>query len=110
MMGNNYDFCSSVRFSLFWNSLKYKYENNIEFAEFYLYQTLVDEVSSLALALKLDYKLCPYKVCVLPLVKAQSLQSKKIMEYLNENDIETNFDESGSIGKRYRRQDAIGTF
>ena len=60
--------------------------------------------------MKLDYKLCPYKVCVLPLVKAQSLQSKKIMEYLNENDIETNFDESGSIGKRYRRQDAIGTF
>lgn len=58
MMGNNYDFCSSVRFSLFWNSLKYKYENNIEFAEFYLYQSLVDEVSSLALALKLDYKLC----------------------------------------------------
>lgn len=58
MIGNNYDFCASVRFSLFWNSLKYKYENNIEVAEFYLYQTLVDEVSSLALALNLDYKLC----------------------------------------------------
>ena len=57
-MGNNYDFCSSVRFSLSWNSLKYKYENNIKSVEFYLYQTLVDEVSSLALALNLDYKLC----------------------------------------------------
>lgn len=57
-MGNNYDFCSSVRFSFSWNSLKYKYENNIKSVEFYLYQTLVDEVSSLALALNLDYKLC----------------------------------------------------
>ena len=57
-MGNNYDFCSSVRFSLPWNSLKYKYENKIQTSEFYFYQTLVDETSSLALALKLDYKLC----------------------------------------------------
>ena len=32
------------------------------------------------------------------------------MKYLNKNDIETNFNKSGSIGKRYRRQDAIGTF
>jgi hypothetical protein len=57
-MGNNYDFCSSVRFSLSWNSLKYKYENKMNREEFYLYQTLVDEVSCLALDLKLDYKLC----------------------------------------------------
>ena len=57
-MGSNYDFCSSVRFSLPWNSLKYKYENKIQTSEFYFYQTLVDEVSSLALNLNLDYKLC----------------------------------------------------
>ena len=57
-MGNNYDFCSSVRFNFSWNSLKYKKENNIESYEFYFYQTLVDQVSLLALALKLDYKLC----------------------------------------------------
>ena len=57
-MGNNYEFCTSVRFSLPWNSLKYKYENKIKSVEFHLYQTLVGEVSSLALALNLDYKLC----------------------------------------------------
>ena len=57
-MGNNYEFCASVRFSLPWNSLKYKYENKIKSEEFYLYQTLVDEVSCLALSLNLDYKLC----------------------------------------------------
>lgn len=57
-MGNNYDFCSSVRFSLPWNSLKYKYENNIKSEEFYLYQNLVDQVACLALDFNLDYKLC----------------------------------------------------
>lgn len=57
-MGNNYDFCTSVRFSLSWNSLKYKKENNIDSYEFYFYQTLVDTVSLLALSLHLDHNLC----------------------------------------------------
>lgn len=62
------------------------------------------------IVLKLDYKICPYKVAVLPLVKKQSEQAKKIFRKLIENNISTSFDETGSIGKRYRRQDAIGTY
>lgn len=90
MIGNNYDFCASVRFSLFWNSLKYKYENNIEVAEFYLYQTLVDEVSSLALALNLDYKLCEALAYVhgFPFCDYGSVGWKVIEDYLSDNHID----------------------
>lgn len=59
--------------------------------------------------LKLHPYLAPYKVCVLPLVK--KYHSQKAMEIYNELSkyFMTNYDESGSIGKRYRREDAIGT-
>lgn len=62
------------------------------------------------LVLKLNYQLCPYKVCVLPLVKKQSQQAKSIFKNLIDANISTSYDETGSIGKRYRRQDAIGTY
>lgn len=52
------DFCTSVRFSLFWNSLKYKHEYKINSSEFSLYQLLADETYLLALNLKLNFKLC----------------------------------------------------
>ena len=53
--------------------------------------------------------LAPYKVTVLPLVK--KLHAKKAQEItsLLAQDFMVNYDESGSIGKRYRRSDAIGT-
>ena len=53
--------------------------------------------------------LAPYKVCVLPLVK--KYHSDKAMEiYRNlSKSFMTLYDESGSIGKRYRRADALGT-
>ena len=53
--------------------------------------------------------LAPYKCCVLPLVK--KYHSDKAMEIYEElsSCFMTSYDESGSIGKRYRRQDAIGT-
>lgn len=53
--------------------------------------------------------LAPYKVCVLPLVK--KYHSKKAMEIYNElsQHFMCTYDESGSIGKRYRREDVIGT-
>ena len=53
--------------------------------------------------------LAPYKVCVLPLVK--KYHSEKAIEIYNElaKHFMTSYDESGSIGKRYRRNDAIGT-
>jgi len=53
--------------------------------------------------------LAPYKACVLPLVKKyhQDEANKVYDELLKEFSV--TYDETGSIGKRYRRQDAIGT-
>ena len=59
--------------------------------------------------LKLIPYLAPYKCCVLPLVK--KYHNEKAMEIYKElcKSFSATYDESGSIGKRYRRQDAIGT-
>lgn len=53
--------------------------------------------------------LAPYKCAVLPLVK--KYHSERALEIYKElsSSFMTSYDESGSIGKRYRRQDAIGT-
>ena len=58
--------------------------------------------------LKLDKTLAPYKVAVLPLSKKLSEEAEKVYEELQEY-FSVTFDETGSIGKRYRRQDEIGT-
>lgn len=60
--------------------------------------------------LKIDKNIAPYKVAILPLVKKLSIEARKIYQELVNNDIATSFDETGSIGKRYRRQDSIGTY
>ncbi len=58
--------------------------------------------------LHLSYELAPYKVCVLPLVK--KYHSEKALEIYNtlKDVMMTSYDDTGSIGKRYRRADAIG--
>ncbi|MDD4409878.1 MAG: glycine--tRNA ligase [Candidatus Pacebacteria bacterium] len=61
--------------------------------------------------LKFDRRIAPVKIAILPLlknreelvVKAQDIYSELSEYYMCE------FDESGTIGKRYRRQDEIGT-
>lgn len=59
--------------------------------------------------LKLNSALAPYKVAVLPLVKKlHSEKASEIYERLVKNFM-TAYDETGNIGKRYRRNDAIGT-
>jgi len=59
--------------------------------------------------LKLIPAIAPYKVTVLPLAK--KYHSEKALEIYNElsHHFMTTYDESGSIGKRYRRSDAVGT-
>jgi len=54
--------------------------------------------------------LAPYKVAILPLIKKDGLP-EKAMEIMKELqfDFSVQYDEKDSIGKRYRRQDAIGT-
>lgn len=60
--------------------------------------------------LHLDPRLAPITVAVLPLMKKDGLAevAKEIQHELKE-DFVTDFDTSGAIGKRYRRQDEIGT-
>ena len=60
--------------------------------------------------LSLPAPLAPYKVAVLPLIKKDGLpeEARKIIDELK-YDFNCQYDEKDSIGKRYRRQDAIGT-
>ena len=60
--------------------------------------------------LKLPAALAPVKLAVLPLVKKDGLP-EKAREIMNDLKFHFNcqYDEKDSIGKRYRRQDAIGT-
>ncbi len=60
--------------------------------------------------LKLPPVLAPIKACVMPLIKKDGLP-EKAREIMNELkfDFKCSYDEKDSIGKRYRRQDAIGT-
>lgn len=60
------------------------------------------------IVLKFHPFLAPYKACVLPLSKQLSASANEIYAQLAA-DFSIEYDESGSIGKRYRRQDAIGT-
>jgi len=58
--------------------------------------------------LKLHPALAPYKVAVLPLSKKLSDKAGDIYEKLSKKFM-CDYDEAGSIGKRYRREDEIGT-
>ena len=68
------------------------------------------EDGSERVVLKLPAILAPYKVAVLPLVKKDGLPEKarEIIDSLKA-DFMCQYEEKDSIGKRYRRQDAIGT-
>ena len=75
-------------------------------SEAYTVEKLEDEDR---LVLKLSPYLAPYKVAVLPLVKKyHSEKAKEIFEKLSKYFM-TTYDDAGSMGKRYRREDAIGT-
>ena len=52
--------------------------------------------------------LAPFKAAVLPLSKKLSEKADEVYTMLSKNFM-TDFDDAGSIGKRYRRQDEIGT-
>jgi glycyl-tRNA synthetase len=53
--------------------------------------------------------LAPYKVAVLPLVKKYHKEKASEVYKAFAKNFMTTYDETGSIGKRYRRQDVIGT-
>ena len=58
--------------------------------------------------MKLHPAIAPYKVAVLPLTKKQSEKAEEVYATLAKH-FSVEFDVAGQIGKRYRRQDAIGT-
>jgi len=60
------------------------------------------------IVLRLHPALAPYKVAVLPLSKKLNEKAEEVYEKLSKRFM-ADYDESGSIGKRYRRQDEIGT-
>lgn len=60
------------------------------------------------LVLHLHPYLAPYKVAVLPLSKKLNDQASKVFSDLA-SEFTCTYDDSQSIGKRYRRQDSIGT-
>nr|WP_217481417.1 glycine--tRNA ligase [Mycoplasma sp. OR1901] len=60
--------------------------------------------------LKFPLSIAPFKLAVLPLMKKISEPAIKLYEKLLEKGISVTYDDAGSIGKRYRRQDAIGTY
>ncbi len=50
----------------------------------------------------------PVKACICPLVKKLTPNAREIFDDLI-NEFHVEFDEAGTVGKRYRRNDAIGT-
>lgn len=68
------------------------------------------EDGSVRTVMKIPAFLAPYKVAILPLVKKDGMPEKarEILAELQE-DYNCQYDEKDAIGRRYRRQDAIGT-
>lgn len=58
--------------------------------------------------LRLHPAIAPYKVAILPLSKKLSQKAEEVYEKLSKKFM-CDYDEAGSIGKRYRREDEIGT-
>lgn len=72
--------------------------------------TTTESIKETEVFLKLDKKIAPVKIAVLPLSKKDEVAkpakelANKLRKYWY-----VQYDETGSIGKRYRRQDEIGT-
>ncbi len=66
------------------------------------------EKNDTRVVLRLHPALAPYKAAVLPLSKKLSDKAGEVYEMLAKY-FNVDYDEAGSIGKRYRREDEIGT-
>lgn len=64
--------------------------------------------NDIRVVLRLHPALAPFKACVLPLSKKLGEQAGKVYDELRRHFM-VDYDDAGSIGKRYRRQDEIGT-
>lgn len=72
-------------------------------------EEVVDEAKGdTRVVLRLHPALAPVKVAVLPLSKKLADEAQKVCDTLRKK-FAVEYDDAGSIGKRYRRQDEIGT-
>jgi len=73
-------------------------------------QELDPEGKNIRNVFRVSPKIAPYKMAVLPLSKKEPLleQAHQIFKDMN-TEMSVDYDEAGSIGKRYRRQDEVGT-
>ncbi len=76
--------------------------------EAYDEEVLDAEKNDTRVVLHLSPVVAPYKAAVLPLSKKLSESALKVYDRLSKKFM-VDFDETGSIGKRYRREDEIGT-
>ena len=78
------------------------------FSHAYEEETLPD--GSTRVVLRLPAKLAPYKAAILPLVKKDGLPEigQEIFDQLK-TEMMVQYEDKDAIGRRYRRQDAIGT-
>ncbi len=75
-------------------------------SEAYEEETL--EGDDIRVVMKFSNQLAPYKAAVLPLSKKLGEKAREVFELIS-CEYNCEYDETGSIGKRYRRQDEIGT-
>ena len=72
------------------------------------YDEEADDKGETRVVLRLHPALAPFKAAVLPLSKKLAVPAGKIYETLSK-EFMIDYDDAGSIGKRYRRQDETGT-
>ena len=72
------------------------------------YDEELDEKGDKRVIMHFHPALAPFKAAILPLSKKLSEKAMEIYNELSE-DFNVDFDDAGSIGKRYRREDEIGT-
>ncbi len=72
-------------------------------------EEMVDEAKNdKRVVMRLHPALAPFKACILPLSKKLGGKAEEIRDELSKYFM-VDYDDAGSIGKRYRRQDEIGT-
>lgn len=75
-----------------------------------LFAILIENYNKEKNKISFPYNLAPYKIAICPLTKNEIKDAKKIFNKIIKKNLgEIILQESGSIGKRYFRQDAIGT-
>ncbi|WP_316248646.1 glycine--tRNA ligase [Youxingia wuxianensis] len=70
-------------------------------------EEVIDEKDT-RIVMRLHPALAPFKACILPLSKKLNEGAGKVYDALRK-EFMVDYDDAGSIGKRYRRQDEIGT-